>query len=181
MPSIYFNPWIGTKYGRTSCFGVPVLVLGEAHYGPNHPDVEFTTKIVRQFGQRERFAFFTKVAKMLLGRDGHVSLDDATRADFYENVAFYNYVQCFVSDGPRVAPSSDQWTASHSAFLEVVSTFKPEVIVILGRRLSANMTQVPAGIHSCVVMHPSSSHFEYGEWNSEFRKCVQAALAARSS
>ncbi len=180
MSSIYFNPWIGSKYGHRSCFGCSVLVLGEAHYGSlgDRTSTEFTTEIVNWLGQEDRNAFFTKIAKMLLGKDGKAWLDNETRADLYENIAFYNYVQCFVS-GPRVAPTQEQWRISHPAFPEVLSLLKPEVIVVLGDRLDQHMVPVPPEIKSCVVMHPSSSRFSYREWNLEFKNCVQAALSGR--
>src|SRR5690625_6892224 len=65
-----FRPWIGPQYARPdNIFKRRILVLGESHYGPygtEHPDDTINTvQLFTQGGARH--AFFTKIAKVLLG------------------------------------------------------------------------------------------------------------------
>jgi hypothetical protein len=120
MPVI-FQPWIGNFYRTKNRFGVRVLVLGESHYGDEadtRPTV--TTEVVRWLAQDERHAFFTKVSKVLLGLDENTSLSNEARGEVWEHIAFYNYIQGFVSTDPRVRPTADMWERAKEPFLQIV-------------------------------------------------------------
>ena len=57
---VTFHPWYGARYGRESCFGVCLLVLGKFHYNDKAPDdchwgPDFTQKVVRESGQDHAF------------------------------------------------------------------------------------------------------------------------------
>ena len=93
FPEVTFLPWIGKRYGRSSCFGFRLLVLGDSHYVEEgeQADSDFTRYVVRRWGQTERHAFFTVVEKVL--RQSEDWIDDKDRAEMWEEVAFYNLVQ----------------------------------------------------------------------------------------
>ena len=69
FPGVTFHPWVGSRYGRQSRFGVRLLLLGESHYDKDSEfsDCGFTQEIVHEWGQNRRAKFFTVIAKVLLG------------------------------------------------------------------------------------------------------------------
>lgn len=171
-----FDPWIGSKYRSEGLHGVRVLVLGESHYGEAGKErSNFTTDVVRELGQTDRHRFFTNIQKVLLGM-GPGWVSDEERANFWEHVAFYNYVQQFVGDTARVRPSNDLWDQGAAPFLMTLEELKPQVLVVLGVALEARLPSLPESLTVCRLPHPSSFGFSVAEW----RPAVQAALAAHS-
>ena len=47
---------------------------------------------------------------------------------------FYNYLQ-FPTVGPRSVPKPEQWRDSEDAFLELLETYMPDLIIVWGARL----------------------------------------------
>jgi hypothetical protein len=174
MP-VVFQPWVGNLYRASNRFGVRVLVLGESHYGDEsetRPTV--TTEVVRWLAQDERHAFFTKVSKVLLGLDGDTWLNDEARGEVWEHVAFYNYIQGFVSTDPRVRPTTEMWENSREPFLQVVRELNPQLILVLGIELGRNISAVNGDIEVCVIQHPSTG-FSYEKWNGKFYEALERA------
>lgn len=174
MPVI-FQPWIGDFYRTKNRFGVRVLVLGESHYGDEadtRPTV--TTEVVRWLAQDERHAFFTKVSKVLLGLDENTSLSNEARGEVWEHIAFYNYIQGFVSTDPRVRPTADMWERAKEPFLQIVRDLNPHMILVLGIELGSNIPAIPNGIEICVIQHPSTG-FSYKRWNGAFLEALERA------
>ncbi|NCT66558.1 MAG: hypothetical protein GXC76_02825 [Rhodanobacteraceae bacterium] len=175
MSDIVFEPWIGSKYRGDNRFGVRVLVLGESHYGDKSETRRtVTTEVVRWLAQDERHAFFTKISKVLLGLDKTTWIDDEVRGEVWEHVAFYNYIQEFVSTDSRVSPLDEMWAAAPAPFLHVLSELEPNVVLVLGKRLSAHLPKIPDGVEICCIQHPSTG-FDYGLWNPIFSESVQRA------
>ena len=173
MTGIIFEPWIGSKYTADNRFDLRVLVLGESHYGEeSESGATVTSEVVRQYAQDERHAFFTKVSKVLLGLDEKTWIDDEARGEVWEHVAFYNYIQGFVSNESRVRPSTEMWTAAQDPFLHVLASLKPNVILVLGKELIAHLPELPAGIEICGIQHPSTG-FDYKKWNPFFSDALQ--------
>ena len=173
MSGIIFEPWVGKKYAQNNHFGARILVLGESHYGEEfetQPNV--TSEVVRLLAQTKRHSFFTKISKVLLGIDGTIWLDDKARGEIWEHVAFYNYIQGFVSTDPRVRPTSTMWASAQLPFLQVLRDIKPQVILVLGKELSSHLPEIPEGIEVCRIQHPSTG-FVYSKWNPLFAKAVQ--------
>jgi len=55
------NPWIGTNYFKEGLDGVRLLIIGESHYGARGDErAEFTSAVVKEWGQDKRSSFFTK-------------------------------------------------------------------------------------------------------------------------
>jgi len=175
MSKIVFEPWIGDKYFDSDYFGVRVLVLGESHYGEKQemrPTI--TTEVVRWLAQRERHSFFTKVSKVLLGAGKETWLDNKTRSDIWEHIAFYNYIQGFVGNDSRIRPTYDLWNLSREPFLEVVTKLSPAVILVLGKELGRNIPDLPKSIQVCCIQHPSTG-FVYSKWNPVFKDSLELA------
>ena len=177
MEHINFKPWIGSKYATTNAFGKRILVLGESHYGnPYAATTDFTSDVVREYGQRTRYAFFTKVAKVLLQKDKSAWLSDVQRSEVWEHVAFYNYIQELVGDYSRQRPTYEMWLAAERPFLEVIAQLRPHLVLVLGTELARWIPALPAEITVCTIQHPSTG-FDYTIWNPRFADAMSGLSA----
>lgn len=111
--------------------------MGESHYqwkeAPNINEWrEITITLVReQMSGGSTKAFWTNIATAFLDR--RPSLAD--KVDFWNSVAFYNYVQESAGDGARIAPEEGSWARSEDAFRQVMDHLRPQAIFALGYRL----------------------------------------------
>lgn len=174
MIEAIFKPWIGAKYASSdNLFNRRILVLGESHYGPagtEHSDT--TIEVVTHFTQGgARHAFFTKIAKVLLGLDETRWLSPAMLAEVYENIAFYNYLPMFAGDWARQRPSPELWEAGQGPFRRVLEDLKPDLVLVLGKELNHHVPQLPPGVHRCPIQHPSTG-FSYAEWGPLVAKAM---------
>lgn len=177
---VVFDPWVGKKYWTSDIFGIRVLVLGESHYG-NKRDIRttFTSDVIRQLAQTHRNSFFTKVAKVLYGFDQRTWLGNGPRAEIWEHVAFYNYVQDLVGDGVRKRPTHRMWTVAAAPFLGILRELKPEVVLVLGESLNRHLPCFPAQTLRAHITHPSSNKFAYDAANPVFAHLVARARRRR--
>lgn len=154
---IFFKPWVGENY-ENGINGKKILVLGESHHcdddkcldcgttNTKHDCNSFTQKVIlNYFSYKEKkYPFdrwmntFTKFANILNGK----KLSDPEQIDFWESVAFYNYVQKALT-GPRISPTQDEFNNSLPAFHYLIENLKPDLIIIWGMRLWYNL---PKGI-----------------------------------
>lgn len=135
----HFAPWIGHEYGKSSRWGLKLLILGESHYvgKPEHNTPRLTRIVVQgQMDGTRRNRFFTKIVGTLTG-DSPVSLQ--ARQDFWNSVAYYNYVQEPIADGPRKRPLPEHWSGAHAPFLSVLSRLKPDRVLVFGFALWENL------------------------------------------
>lgn len=160
-----FDPWVGARYRTDGVSGMRVLILGESHYGDVGTESRsFTIEVVRKWGQEKRLRFFTLTQKLVLGRGpGWVSSEE--RAEFWERVAFYNFVQCFTGPGPRYRPMEAMWHAAAQPFLDTLVELEPHLLVVLGFELHRHLPRVPQNVYVCGVQHPSSVGFQCGKWH----------------
>jgi hypothetical protein len=174
--SVSIYPWKGAHYGQQSRYGVPVLVLGEAHYGkPGVPlQATLTQGAVQYWGQQQPSAFFTKTAKLLALRGRGSRLTPQERAETWEHIAFYNYIQELVGTSARIRPTKAMWEAARTPFTEVLAELKPRVLIVLGVALAAHVPQeLVKGLTVCPLIHPASPIFSY----ARALPLVQDALA----
>ena len=122
----------------------------------------------------ERRSFYTKVANIVLNRDGGYMEPNSLR-EAWNEIAFTNFVQVYVGDDSRVPVESSLWQRSEKAFHEVIETLQPDLLVVLGARLAEKLPAT-TGLERVDIHHPQSS-FEYARWNPVFR----AALAKVSA
>lgn len=126
----YFSPWVGANYSLQTS---RVMILGESTFRsdarPNYT-IDCIQEIIADQG---RYRFWTNIAIALLGRKPS---RDETR-NLWHSVAFHNYVQESVGDGPRIAPTDEMWKrdANLLAFREIVAVLKPKCVIVLGKRL----------------------------------------------
>ncbi|SHO23031.1 Putative uncharacterized protein [Moritella viscosa] len=173
MGNIVFKPWIGSNY-TSNKFGARILVLGESHYGSPEDEYEdYTVDVVKMWGQENRLAFFTKIAKTLLNYDSSNYLNEHERHTLWENVSFYNYVQAIVGEGARIRPSDEMWKKSEVAFQEVIERLDPQIIIVLGMELAENLPKIPEGIEVCFLNHPSSGGYSYAVNNQLVQNSIE--------
>lgn len=178
MSEAIFKPWVGAKYASPdNLFNRRILVLGESHYGPagtEHPDT--TIEVVTHFTQGgARHAFFTKIAKLLLGLDETRWLGPELLAETFENVSFYNYVPRFAGDYARQRPSPELWEAGRAPFRRVLEDLKPDLVIVLGKALNHHVPELPSGVHRCAIQHPSTG-FSYSEWGPRVAEAMERPM-----
>lgn len=141
MSKIKFKPWVGKDYSK-AYYGKRVLVLGESHYCPEGEERETITQDVIKglFDSDAEFEgymnTFTKFVRALDGSD----VERTEQEEVWQRVMFYNYVQEAMTYA-RVAPTAEQFRASDEAFFELLETYRPEAVIVWGKRLYNNLPQ----------------------------------------
>ncbi len=181
---IRFLPWVGKNYGEPNY--PSLLIVGESHYDWTdraQPEADITRTVVQEWAIEKRSPFFRKIVAICRGE---LPKDLETQREFWDSVAFYNYVQEFAGDGPRQRPNLGMWPRSEEAFRTVLDKLHPKLILVLGRQNWENMPKregsagellksidgpysytwfYPAAVsgHALAfhVMHPSSPGFNY--------------------
>jgi hypothetical protein len=180
-----FQPWKGSQYDAEGLDRVRLLILGEAQYaGEDHPprrggevsgDESSTQGFVRELGIQhpEKFRpFWTKVAKLVRGGKAGEPISKADREDFWNRVAFYNYIQWWMPRG-RSCPTEIMWTEARDPFSQVIHVLSPHVILVLGLRLSKHLPPVQSDVVH--IKHPASVGFSYASCTEKVRKALDDA------
>lgn len=130
-----FDPWVGRDYGA-DLNRERLLVLGESHYGPANMPTNSTITLTQQYVQGKfRHRFWTNIMQVVTGRP-YWTID---REAFWNGIAFYNYVQMPVGEGPGIAPTSEMFALSEPRFLDVLRETSPNVLLVLSKRLWVNI------------------------------------------
>lgn len=141
MSKINFLPYVGKDYSK-AFYGKRLLVLGESHYCPEGEERETITQevITGLFDVDAEFEgymnTFTKFVRALDGSD----VGRTEQEKVWQRVMFYNYVQEAMTYA-RVAPTAEQFRASDEAFFELLETYRPEAVIVWGKRLYNNLPQ----------------------------------------
>lgn len=140
MKNVKFNPWVGSAYAQ-GIEGKKMLVLGESHYCADPADAtpEITNRIIKLLfdpnAEHEDFMnTYTKFERALAGKP----LSFAEKEQWWNKIIFYNYVQTPLS-GPRKEPIQQEFTDSEAAFFEVLEMYRPDCVVVWGKRLYNNL------------------------------------------
>lgn len=142
MKNVKFLPWVGQNYA-SGFNSQRTLILGESHYQwdceQNINDWRTITQVLvqEQCDGAYTKAFWTKIAISFLGHRPTL----LEKREFWSSVAFYNFVQESAGDGPRIAPAKDSWASSEDAFTQVLQALEPKFVLILGDRLSGNLSR----------------------------------------
>ena len=130
---VKFKPWVGANYQARQLFGKRVLIVGESHYNEDGIyDDNLTSKCVDQFELRGETSnrTYRMIPPALLGKFSTNDLSRDERVKFWNGVAFYNYIQEIVHDGPGGKRTNKQWSDAVAPFYEVIETLKPEWIIV---------------------------------------------------
>lgn len=180
---VRFAPWVGSLYTE-GVHGLRTLLVCESHYGSKqHERPSVTPEIIRALAlgqvhpqatrKLRKHAHFSKIRAAVMGaKPGSASLG---RQAFWERVAYYNYLQEFVS-ASRKAPAEGAWERSRSAFMEVVNVLAPDLIVCFSIRNGVTICSLSGDIPVAVVNHPSS-RFAYSKVMPTIAKEIEKALA----
>ena len=160
MKNVHFLPWVGKEY-QQGISGKRIMALGESHYCAN-PTTEavptLTQSIIADLtdvdSPHEHYKnTYTKFERAL---EGKVVLP-ADKLKLWNSVLFYNYVQEPIS-GARVAPTTQQFTDSEGAFFQVLEAHQPDVILVWGQRLFANLPKENANPQSITFADGTTSN-----------------------
>lgn len=183
--SVLVHPWVGKHYDRPSLLLHKTLILGESNF--TEPD-KFNQGLVQACVANDISTdpseekdtsgfcrFSTKIRRIIFGSDTTVG-----PAGFWQDVAFYNFVQALVGDRSRIRPTQEMWRESVPAFNEIVSRLTPSRVLVLGKanwlnllshvehekidEYRAMLTVEKHRVIAGYVNHPSSS-LSYNTWH----------------
>jgi hypothetical protein len=140
IKKVRFQPWIGQNYDSRS---PKLLVLGMSHYRwekcKKTPDYLITNSVIGYWSTSKRTKkFFSNIAATCIGHLPNYE----ERVDYWNSVAFYNYIQEFVGDSPRQPHDYKLWVRSEPAFAEILHRLKPELILVIGLLNWRNITNL---------------------------------------
>ncbi|MEZ0610095.1 hypothetical protein ACAW74_16375 [Fibrella sp. WM1] len=185
MYPVNFEPFVGKDYHTQS---PKLLILGESHYGLESDTLgkNFTNFVVRKYAKRETGEtrrFFTLIAKTVDRK-----LDNQTALELWDKVAFYNYVQVLVGDGPRTRPTDQMFNQSNDAFRQVIDQLKPDILIVLGRRLGWHLDYFEedfapflSNVIQCRWYHPSTPRYFKAHQAVEALETARQQFYQRSS
>jgi hypothetical protein len=137
---LQFMPWFGQSYSAGIEVGdghaarrLKLLILGESHYGAPKA-LGFTRYILRsQWGDESvkagaKIEYFRRIAELVVGS---TRLEADGLENFYQSVAFYNYVQESMATSSQ-RPTAPQYEAGYTAFLKVADALQPDLILVTG-------------------------------------------------
>ena len=103
---------------------------------------------------------------------------DAQRREFWNSVAYYNFLQEFLPTS-RVAPSSEIWKRSEKAFDEVLTVLAPDLIICFSKRNGNRVRSLSGSMPVAVVNHPSS-YFTYSKVNPVITMHIEMAKSQKA-
>lgn len=166
-----FEPWVGSHYNKDGFNGIRILILGESHYGTK--DLErssFTREVVNDLGQNRRNRFFTVVQMLITGIPKGTRISNEDRQSFWEQVAFYNFIQSIVGEKSGIRPTAEMWKSAKGPFVATVQELKPDLIVVLGNELQDHLPKIDVML--CNLKHPSSRGFGLYEWQEKVKNTI---------
>lgn len=142
--ALFFHPWIGADYARVQAnveagsleqdvWAYPCHVMGESHYGrPEQYQPDFTEYVIRKCGftRSKCSTFFARTMQIVANR--HIS--ELNREEHWQKLAYSNYIQELLPKS-RQAPGHAEWERGAAAFRQQLAITRPQVLVVLGRRL----------------------------------------------
>jgi hypothetical protein len=174
MSGIFFKPWKGKRYESNQLFGKRILVLGESHYEwdeniPLYPDL--TIDCIREQAEGIHTSqFWTNIAVAFLNKRP----SQEEKKEFWDSIAFYNYVQKSVGFGPRVRPTEDMWRISEQGFVEVLAKLLPKVVIVLGYALWQHLPELGGRNGPKIIGSEQTDTWHYPLPNAE--SCLAYAI-----
>lgn len=189
MSNVLFTPWIGAKYEAEGFRGLRLLIVCESHYGSKRSERPTATpELVKALGQRlkhpdatarlRKHPHFARIVTAVSGAASASVLMTQERADFWERVCYYNFLQEFMP-ASRVAPPAESWEHGKAPFLKVLATVRPDVVIAFSKRLGRILKPLCADVPLATVHHPSTG-FAYARWNAVIAAALDEAGAQRS-
>ena len=117
--------WIGSKF---RALGNGVLILGESTYGGDAPLDQVIPEWIRG---ALRDQTFSRIFNAFSGNQSSTA-NTAQRGEFWETVAFGNFVQQSVGPTRRHRPSRNQYSEAAKALPAILKVLNPRGVIILG-------------------------------------------------
>ena len=138
--TLHFEPWIGQEYGTSSLMkNKRVMVLGESHnewLDDQTLGTNWTRESIEKGIKGKNHRFRTRVMGMFLG---HPLALEAERRAFWDAIMFTNYIPVSVGKGANADPSEEMWEAAVPRFAQLIKTYTPDLLVVLGHGLWQRM------------------------------------------
>nr|WP_321373333.1 hypothetical protein [uncultured Bacteroides sp.] len=152
MENVFFEPWVGENYENGGMFGKKVMALGESLYcgggcpecGKGKADESgnncWTTQkavnsILYDYDNCDNWKkTYLKFERSLVNKETEQEL----RNEIWNSLLFHNYLQ-IPMDKAREAGSCEDYKTAEKAFFEVLEKYRPEKIIVWGRRLWKKM------------------------------------------
>jgi hypothetical protein len=132
IQNVCFQPWVGKNYKKRT---PRLLVVGMSHYdwdGRNVPKYFVTNEVVQgRMSGEYTSQFCTNIVATCKGRIPN----DEEKEQFWQSVAFYNYIQEFVGTSPRkkhayvVGHFASSRLYAYRFFFGVVARLRPVLIL----------------------------------------------------
>ena len=159
-------PWVGSKYEAEGFRGLRILIVAESHYGSKRSErPTVTSELVKALGQRlkhpdatarlRKHPHFARIVTAVSNAASASSVTSRERADFWDRVCYYNFFQEFMPRA-RVEPPAGSWDIGKAAFLEVIATLQPDVVIVFSKRLGAVLKPLCGTVPISRVHHPST-------------------------
>lgn len=195
----YFEPWIGSAFGRNNnaLGGLRLMIVGESHYCPNEPHAVGTCTpgrtrdCVKEGAIDGSWSYFTRILYLISGRRKS-EITANLNEEFWNSVAFYNFVPVFVAESARKRPRRWMWSASYDPFNLITREIAPEAMLVTGWDLWWYvMDASPGGVKannpakdfnriggalSARIRHPSAPRFSI-----EKERCISKQLMEDAS
>ena len=134
-----FDPWIGSQFGvaDNAIGGLKLLMVGESHYPGERAeigksDARFTNEAIQKYAIAEPYLFFRTIVQLVLG-DSRYATRSVTEKDFWEGVAFYNFIPVFIAPPcEKKRPKVSEWKLGKDVFLKILETVKPSFVLVCG-------------------------------------------------
>lgn len=152
---VHFLPWQGRSFTEQDR---RLLILGESHYSDQAEDREFTRQLTEEYASGLfNHRFWTQIGQAVTGKR-HWEID---RRVFWNQIAFYNFVQVIAADRPRQAPTAEMFRQSEGAFFEVLDDLQPTHLLALGYRLWTHMPQL---VDENLKFNCDDIDYQFGEY-----------------
>lgn len=170
VDGVTFQPYIGDDYEQ-GINGTRLLILGESHYCKERcrpVDAEaksqFTRKIIRDLATSRSYRYFTTILRLVLEESRSKKIHSTPRRDFWNKVAFYNYIQDFVGVKSLDRPLKDQWQDAQQPLLNVLERLQPQLVLVTGQELKDHLPKpFPEQYKTCFIKHPSWMKFSFAD------------------
>ena len=98
---------------------------------------------------------------MIVSGKPYNPLSDDASNDFWNKVAFYNFIQFPVGDSARLRPTENMWRDSFEPFKLILNELGPDLVLVLGKELENNIRALDKKTRPvfCYWYHPSSPKY----------------------